>query len=198
MRRIIQNGEELYHYGKLGMKWGHHKSNLSTSQKKAERKEFRKEYRQAYKDQFQHPIHSLAAQGKLIKEHPLKALNMDLKTVKGLNADVKSRVDKRQNEIKTNVKNYKKEYDKASNMSDKADEQWKTAREAYKKTGKNRAMAIINNIKGKSPEVQAYRKAYDKASNMSDRADEQWHKTQEAYKKTGRNRIGAIINNFKY
>ena len=186
MTRIIRNGEELYHYGKKGMKWGRRiKRNFEAAN-------------QMTKDQVLHPIHSTKAQLNLLKNDPKKALFMTTKTMEQLNADVKQRVDKRQHEIKTNVNNYKKEYDKASNMSDKADEQWRIAREAYKKTGKNRAMAIINNFKGKSPEVKAYQKEYDKASNMSDRADEQWYKTREAYKKTGRNRVGAIINNFKY
>ena len=45
------------------------------------------------------------------------------------------------------AKRYNKAYDEASNMSDKADELWRDAKNSYKKTGRNKIERVINNAK---------------------------------------------------
>ena len=188
--RLVYNDEYLYHFGIKGMKWGKRTAaNIS--------KGIKAQTRAGY-DQIRHPVYSTKAQISMLRKDPIRTLKGGTKVLNELNSDVKNRVDKRQSEIKTNVKEYKKEFNKASNMSDAADKQWQTAKEAYKKTGKTRVAAIINNIKGSSPEVKAYKEQYNKAVKMDDKAVEQWNKAQDAYKKTGKNRIGQILNNIKY
>lgn len=109
--------DELYHHGVMGMKWGKHtqsalnsisKSGVGKALNKYQKTtakvgahlkeqrtpEFKKAYKQANKDMLTHPIHSTAAQMKLIKEHPGKALSLDTKSAKALNADTASRVAK--------------------------------------------------------------------------------------------------------
>jgi hypothetical protein len=153
----VYNDESLYHYGKMGMKWGHRKSygtmprmltakrQLSADKKtlnminngghtsvgltknrqaaydkrdkailekriakNTDKLEFRKEYKQMQKDQILHPIHSTAEQLKLLKNKPLKALNLDLKTAKELNEAVKNRVEAESKKKKA-ISQYKKE-----------------------------------------------------------------------------------------
>lgn len=193
----IYNDEYMFHTGVKGMKWGRRiASNI---------KEGMTARNQTNKDMFTHPIQSTKAQLHMIKNEPLKAIAGGTKAFKELNADVKNRVDKsnqvkaeKKANIKSAVQNYSKEHDKSTKMYEAADKQWSVAQEAYKKTGKTKVGAIINNIKNKSPEVKAYNKEFNKASNMSDAADKQWNKTMDAYKKTGKTRLTQIINNIKY
>lgn len=188
MRQIYN--DEIYHYGIPGMKWGKRTATNIGNGIKAQTR--------AGYDQIRHPVHSTKAQISMLRKNPIGTLKGGTKVLNELNADVKNRVEKRQTEVKSAVKDYRQERDKATKMSEAAEKQWQTAKEAYKKTGKTRVTAIINKIKGKSPEVKAYKKEYDKADTMDDKAAAQWDKVQEAYKKTGKNKIGAIINNIKY
>lgn len=189
--------DELYHFGKKGMKWGKRTtSNI---------KEGISARNQAGKDQIKHPILSTKAQLSMIRKNPLRTIRGGTEVLKDLNADVKNRVDKsnqvkaeKKANIKSAVQNYSKEHDKSTKMYEAADKQWSVAQDAYKKTGKTKVGAIINNIRNKSPEVKAYNKEFNKASNMSDAADKQWNKTMVAYKKTGKTRLTQIINNIKY
>ena len=186
----IYNDEYMFHTGIKGMKWGKRAvSNI---------KEGIGAQNQASKDMLRHPIHSTAAQLSMLKNHPLKTIVGGTKVLKELNSNVKNRVDNRQSEIKTNVKNYKDHYNKSMVMFEKSDAQYAKAKELRKTIGKNSVSRAINSLKNKTPEAKTYNKAMDKAGNMSDNASEHFAKTQELYKTTGKNRIGAIINNIKY
>lgn len=101
-------------------------------------------------------------------------------------------------ELKSLVKSYHKEMDKASAMTDAADAQWRTAMEARSKMGKTGIGRTINAMKGKSRESKKYSKEYDKASSMSDKADAQTRKAKDLYKKLGKTPISRIINAARY
>jgi hypothetical protein len=72
-----------------------------------------------YKDQFRHPVQSLAAQGKLLREHPLKALSLDTKSAKALNEDTARRVAaakaKKVNDIVAKIKREKQTAEESAN-----------------------------------------------------------------------------------
>lgn len=104
----------------------------------------------------------------------------------------------KQEQIRSNVKSYQKEYNKASSMSDKADAQWRKADELRKSLGKTGIGRTIAAMRGKSEAAKAYNKQYEKASKMSDDADAQWTKAKEMYKGTGKTKIGRVLNNIKY
>ena len=101
----IYNDEYMFHTGVKGMKWGKRTVNNI--------KEGFKAQNQAHKDQIIHPIHSTKAQLNMLRKNPIRTMAGGTKVLQELNADVKNRVDKRQSEIKTNVKNYKDHYDKS-------------------------------------------------------------------------------------
>lgn len=186
----IYNDEYMFHTGVKGMKWGKRTmSNIKTGISARN---------QATKDMIAHPIQSTKAQLHMIKKEPLKAIAGGTKAFQQLNTDVKNRVDNRQVEIKTNVKDYKQKFNDASKASDKADAHWQKTREVYKQTGKNAVSRIINNISGKSDTVKKYNKEFNKSEKLYNDADDKWAKSDAAYKKTGKNRVGQIINNMKY
>lgn len=198
---IIVDGE-LRHYGVMGMKWGRSKGLGSTPRVMMPKMITKKRQLEADKK----VLNNMNNKGHHVSIGLTK--NRQEAFDKRDKAILEKRIAKNENKLRSKnenialkkaaVVNYKKEYDKAEKLSNEADKQWAVAKEAYKKTGKNRIDALVNNIKNKSPEVKSYNKLFDKASNMDDRANEQWSKARDAYKKTGKTRITAIINNFKY
>lgn len=91
--------DEIYHYGKLGMKWGKRTA--------AGIKEAISVRNQASKDMLTHPIHSTAAQLSMLKNKPLQALGGGTKAFKELNTDVKNRIQNKEitkNQIKSGAK----------------------------------------------------------------------------------------------
>lgn len=90
--------DELYHYGKTGMKWGKRTSSPTLGSKI---KRHAKAEVQMYKDAIKHPINSNIEQFKLIKNHPIKAIIGGTKTIEQLNSDVAKRVANSQKNKKT-------------------------------------------------------------------------------------------------
>lgn len=101
-------------------------------------------------------------------------------------------------DVRRNVKEYSKKYDKAEKASNIADKKWHEVNEMYVALGKNKVQRIINASRNKSTAAKKYNNEYDRASNMSDEADALWKEAKDSYKKTGRNRISRVINNAKY
>lgn len=76
--------DELYHSGKLGMKWHYRKAKFM---------EGVQAQKQANRDQLLHPIHSTAAQISMLKKNPIRTLKGGTKVLNELNAEVKNRVE---------------------------------------------------------------------------------------------------------
>ena len=81
MRQIYN--DELYHYGKLGMKWGKRTAGIKESIRVSS---------QANRDMLLHPIHSTKSQIGMIRKNPLRTLKGGTQVLKELNADVSKRV----------------------------------------------------------------------------------------------------------
>ncbi len=202
---MSENNEELYHHGVLGMKWGHRKAvPMSSGQArvarakaayKAANKQYSKDFNRASSYSSRHLISQYFGKNKKTSNDnwgkaydSATAANKAKKAYKQAKTNLK----------RSNVKNYSKQYNKASSMSDRADAEFAKAKEMRKKIGKNAVSRVLASMRNKSVEAKAYNKQFEKASNLADKADAQWAKSKELYKKTGRTRVGRVINNIKY
>jgi len=163
------NNNYLVHYGIKGQKWGVRR--------------------------FQNEDGTLTEEG---KQHLGYDSNGQLKNRMSKKELRKKEKERKKNEIRSLVKNYQKEMNKASNMTDEADAQWEKVKKERKTLGKTKLSRTINAAKGKSKEAKAYSKEYNKASDMSDKAYEQELKAKELYKKIGKTKMSRVYRNIKY
>lgn len=63
---MITNSNELYHYGVLGMKWGHHKPSYDEARNnyKSTKKSYNKAFHKAYRYSERHPISQFTSKSK--------------------------------------------------------------------------------------------------------------------------------------
>ena len=131
-----------------------------------------------------------------IRNHQIKSLE---KTK--LKLDPKAREAKKA-ETRNKVREYKKQFDKASEMSDAADEKWREARSQYDSLAKTRVGRIREVIKAQkgngSAAAKEYLKNADIASEMQDKADEAWRETHKKRMATGKTAVGRFINAVRY
>ncbi len=105
-------------------------------------------------------------------------------------------------ETRNKVREYKKQFDKASEMSDAADEKWREARSQYDSLAKTRIGRIREVIKAQkgngSAAAKEYLKNADIASEMQDKADAAWRETHKKRMETGKTAVGRFINAVRY
>ena len=100
------------------------------------------------------------------------------------------------------VKAYQKQFNRASEMSDKSNDLFEDAKSQYKnlaKTSVGRMMEVMKAQRGKgSSAANKYLKTWNKASELGDRSLDEWTKAQSMHKETGKNYLHRVINNAKY
>lgn len=142
MAYIVIKGDELYHHGVKGMRWGVRRyQNKDGSLTSAGRKRYTdykpaiKEYRDSY-DKASSMNDAADA-----KWRDVQAARKELgRTAIGRTiASARNKTEA--------AKKYNRMYDEWSKMQDDADEQWRDADEKYKHTGGNRLTRIANNIR---------------------------------------------------
>lgn len=81
------------------------------------------------------------------------------------------------------VREYQKQYDKASRLEDVSDRLYEEAQEQYKALGKNIVERFMASYKNETAEAKDYNKKYDKASDLADKAFDEWNKAMNMSKR---------------
>lgn len=191
MTYVIIYGDELYHHGIKGQKWGVRRfQNADGSLKPAGRKRYTdykpaiKEYRDSY-DKASSMNDAADAKWRDVQD---ARKNLGRTAIGRTIASARNKTEA--------AKKYNRMYDEWSKMQDDADEQWRDAHEKYKNTGGNRLTRIANNIRydtkyGSAKSGEKKQLTYEEREAKNARAEQKREDRRARAKKAVK--IGATV-----